>query len=79
MSKQHGQVSQTPCHPPSLCQCPSFTHTHDHLCRNLIQPDEEAKKTGFEGSLGLVCECKLKEDSSCIIAKFRVGLETKWR
>ena len=37
--------------PTTLCQCPSFTHTYGHLCRNLIQPDEEAKKLGLRGDL----------------------------
>ena len=78
MNKQHGQVSQTPRHPPSLCQCPSFAHAYGHLCR-ISHSQMKKGKTGLEGWLGLVCKCKLKVDSSCIIAKFRVGLETKWR
>ena len=52
ISKDRGQASQTPCHPPPLCQCPSFTHTYGHLCRNLTQPDEKGKrKLGLRGDL----------------------------
>lgn len=51
MSKERGQVTQTPCAHHLYTSAPPSAHSYGHLCRNLIQPDEEGRKAKFGGEL----------------------------
>lgn len=78
MSKLHMQVTQNPMSPPWLHTSDTASaHTCGHLCRNLIQPDEGGKSQVFVW-VGGVYEWRLKVNSSCITATFRVGPERQW-